>query len=77
MPKVNVNAFGVVNLKFAAYEYGAGLRETWVRFLSLVPSALCLEPFAYASGFARLDRPAPRRRIALASKSDFLRNCQL
>ena len=24
MPKVNVNAFGVVNLKFEAYECGAG-----------------------------------------------------
>ncbi len=25
MPKVNVNAFGVVNFKFTAYECGAGL----------------------------------------------------
>ncbi len=34
--------------------HGARLREIRIRFLSLVPSALCLVPFAYASIFARL-----------------------
>ncbi len=47
VPKVNVNAFGVVNLEFAAYEYGAGLREIRVRFLSLVVTP-------HFSRFARL-----------------------
>ncbi len=42
MPKVNVNAFGVVNFKFTAYAFNS-------TSLPLVPSALCLEPFVYAS----------------------------
>ncbi len=46
VPKVNVNAFGVVNLKFAACECGAGLTAQGLGKLELGLLTLCLRPYA-------------------------------
>ncbi len=49
MPKVNVNAFGVVNLNFVAY--ASNLK----RSAPQTSNGLSFEPPPHSSGFARLE----------------------